>query len=119
MDLLIEDLWEGAAPPTARKSLQANVVRLRTALEPDRPARSPSRFVVHRGRGYALAVPADAVDASVVLVDAAIGRAALDGGDLERARARFGAAVAYWHGEAFEDWHDARWARGDGNGSPR
>ena len=113
VDLLIEDLWEGAAPPTARKSLQAHVVPLRTALEPDRPAGSPGRFVVHRGRGYALAVPADAVDASVVLVDAAIGRAALDGGDPERARARFGAALAYWHGEAFEDWRDAGWARGE------
>ena len=54
-----------------------------------------------------------AVDASVALVDAAIGRAALDGGDPERARARFGSALAYWHGEAFEDWRDAGWARGE------
>ena len=36
VDQLLETLWDGAPPRTGRKSLQAHVVRLRTALEPGR-----------------------------------------------------------------------------------
>ena len=41
VDRLLEALWDGAPPRTGRKSLQAHVVRLRTALEPDRPRDRP------------------------------------------------------------------------------
>jgi DNA-binding SARP family transcriptional activator len=33
-DRILNMLWDGAPPVTARKSLQAHVVRLRSALEP-------------------------------------------------------------------------------------
>ena len=46
--------WSGEPPRTAVKSLQAHVVRLRTALEPERPVGSPGQFVVRRQAGYAL-----------------------------------------------------------------
>ena len=48
---LVESLWDGDPPPSARKSLQAHVVRLRSALEPDRPQGSTGRYVVRRGHG--------------------------------------------------------------------
>src|SRR3954468_12127837 len=53
-DSLAETLWNGAPPASARKSLQAHVVRLRSSLEPDRPSGSTGRFVARRGTGYAL-----------------------------------------------------------------
>src|SRR5215212_6011768 len=63
VDALSETLWDGDPPVSARKSLQAHVVRLRSALEPDRPAGSTSRFVVRRGPGYALTLDRDSIDA--------------------------------------------------------
>ncbi|UOY01171.1 AfsR/SARP family transcriptional regulator [Blastococcus sp. PRF04-17] len=48
-DRLVDALWDGDAPPSARKSLQAHVVRLRSALEPGRPRGSSGRHVVRRG----------------------------------------------------------------------
>jgi DNA-binding SARP family transcriptional activator len=62
-DRLIDSLSDGAPPPTARKSLQAHIVRLRSALEPGRPKGSSGQFVARRGPGYALALPRSAVDA--------------------------------------------------------
>src|SRR3990170_4576200 len=64
VDQLLESLWNGAPPRTGRKSLQAHVVRLRTALEPGRPAGSPGRYVVRRHAGYALAIERERLDAT-------------------------------------------------------
>src|SRR3954471_15590918 len=47
-DSLTETLWDGDPPVSARKSLQAHVVRLRSSLEPDRPKGSSGRYVVRR-----------------------------------------------------------------------
>ena len=62
-DSLAETLWDGAPPVSARKSLQAHVVRLRSSLEPGRQRGSTGRYVVRRGAGYALAVDRGAIDA--------------------------------------------------------
>ena len=113
MNTLIDDLWDGAPPPSARKSLQAHVVRLRTSLEPERPRGSPGQYVVHRGDGYLLAISAKDVDAGLVGLSAASGRAALAAGQAAAARTLFADALAYWRGEAFADWPDAPWAEGE------
>ena len=63
VDRLHELLWNGDPPPSARKSLQVHVARLRSALEPDRPRGSPGQYVVRRPRGYALVVGADLTQA--------------------------------------------------------
>ena len=55
-DSLAESLWHGDPPVSARKSLQTHVVRLRSALEPDRPKGSTGQYVVRRGTGYALTI---------------------------------------------------------------
>src|SRR5215218_10553752 len=62
-DFLAETLWDGDPPVSARKSLQAHVVRLRSALEPARPKGSSGRYVVRRGQGYALALDRSSIDA--------------------------------------------------------
>src|SRR6185312_14972065 len=63
VDRLIEDLWRGEAPPRAIASLQAYVSNLRRVLEPEREPRAPARLLVSAPPGYAVRLPADAVDA--------------------------------------------------------
>ena len=113
VDVLVEDVWSGRPPPTARRSLQAHVVRLRSSLEPERPPGSPGQFVARRGDAYALAVSPESVDAGAAAVAASAGRAAHAAGDLLAARHGFEAALAYWRGEPFEDWRTAGWADGE------
>ncbi|WP_377506502.1 AfsR/SARP family transcriptional regulator [Micromonospora vulcania] len=60
---MIEDLWRGEAPPQAIASIQAYVSHLRRLLEPARERRAPARVLVTAPPGYAIRVPADAVDA--------------------------------------------------------
>ncbi len=112
VDTLLEDVWDGEPPPTARKSLQAHVVRLRTSLQPDRPKGSPGTLVVRRGDGYALAVAPEDVDAEAAAARAAVGRAALAEGQAARARDLLREAECLWRGEPFVDWPDASWAQG-------
>jgi DNA-binding SARP family transcriptional activator len=80
-DALAESLWDGDPPASARKSLQAHVVRLRSALEPGRPSGSTGRYVVRRGSGYALAVGRTDVDALLIADRAARGHARLVAGE--------------------------------------
>ena len=110
VETLVEDVWDRTPPPTARKSLQAHVVRLRSALEPDRPGGSPGRFVVRRGDGYAIVVDPDDIDARVLTSTAASGRAALASGAPDRARRLLTGAEALWRGDPLADWPDADWA---------
>ena len=109
-DRLQDAVWDGAPPPTARKSLQAHVVRLRSALEPDRPRGSSGRYVARRGAGYALSVERAAVDALRAADLAARGRAQLAGGETELAVAELTAARALWRGQPYADWPYAPFA---------
>ena len=43
LDRLAESMWNGSPPASARKTFQIHVVRLRSALEPDRIKGSPGR----------------------------------------------------------------------------
>lgn len=56
-DLIIEELWGGSPPASARNTLQSYVVHLRRALQPDGTAR-----IETRGYGYKLAVDPSDVD---------------------------------------------------------
>jgi DNA-binding SARP family transcriptional activator/WD40 repeat protein len=109
-DCLVETLWDGDAPPSARKSLQAHVVRLRSALEPDRPRGSSGRYVVRRGAGYALAVDREDLDWMRLTDAAARGRALLSSGDAAVAERILTAALDLWRGEPYADWPDAPFA---------
>ena len=107
-DRLVDALWDGAPPVTARKSLQAHVVRLRSALEPERPRGSPGRYVVRRGAGYALAVDRAAIDALQIGDLAARGRAQLVSGDAEQAARQAALDLCRWY--PYADWPDAPFA---------
>jgi DNA-binding SARP family transcriptional activator len=109
-DSLVDALWEGVAPPTARKSLQAHLVRLRSSLEPDRAKGSTGQYVVRRGPGYALALPRADIDALHFGDLAARGHAQLASAEAPAAAREFGAALQLWRGEPYADWPDATFA---------
>jgi DNA-binding SARP family transcriptional activator len=52
-DLLIELLWPNSTPNAAATTLRSAINALRNVLEPDRPNRAPSRYIVTQAPGYA------------------------------------------------------------------
>jgi DNA-binding SARP family transcriptional activator/ABC-type glycerol-3-phosphate transport system substrate-binding protein len=88
-DRLVDAVWGASPPPTARKTLQVYVSRLRRGLGAD--------AIVTVGDGYRLTVGPDAIDADRFRRLADEGRAALhDDPDLAAARLR--RALALWEG---------------------
>ena len=59
---IVEALWGEAVPASALATLHGYIYTLRRALDPDRAARRPSTVVVTTPTGYALHLPADALD---------------------------------------------------------
>jgi DNA-binding SARP family transcriptional activator/WD40 repeat protein len=110
VDRLVELLWDGEPPTTARKSLQVHVVHLRSALEPGRPRGSPGRYVARRGDGYVLVVERDAVDAHRFYDLVARGRAVLTAGDPDAVVRQLTEALRLWRGPPYVDWPDADFA---------
>ena len=111
-DRVVETLWDGDRPATARKSLQAHLVRLRSALEPDRPQGSTGRYVVRRGPGYALAVDRASIDALHIGDLAARGRACSRPGTRPGARGACRPRSACGGASPTRDWPDAAVRRG-------
>jgi DNA-binding SARP family transcriptional activator/WD40 repeat protein len=109
-DRIVESLWNGDPPPSARKSLQAHLVHLRTALEPNRPRGSTGRHVVRRGAGYALDVARDDLDALRLGDLTTLGRARLASGRARDAIDALTEAIDLWRGEPYADWPDAEFA---------
>src|SRR5215203_471841 len=110
LDRLAESMWNGSPPASARKTFQIHVVRLRSALEPDRIKGSPGRYIVRREAGYALA--ADRADVDVLAFGdlVARGRAHLASGDAVTAVDLLTNAIGLWRGEPYGDWPDAPFA---------
>jgi DNA-binding SARP family transcriptional activator len=106
---LVEALWGAAPPPTAEKTLQTYVARLRGLLEPDRGLAGPS-VLVTASSGYCLRAEAEAVDAALFELLVGKGARALSAGAPELALARLRRALALWRGEAYEDLPDAAFA---------
>ncbi|MEN3539632.1 BTAD domain-containing putative transcriptional regulator [Microbispora sp. ZYX-F-249] len=96
---LIEALWNGQPPASARKNLQGYVHRLRHSI-------AGQEHIVHSAAGYAIIVGAGQVDALrfADLVDR--GQAAYDRGDLESAGATLRQALKLWRGTPYADASD-------------
>ena len=109
-DRIVETLWNGDRPASARRSLQVHLVHLRSALEPERPRGSTGRYILRRGTGYSLAADRDDVDALRFTDLAARGRALLAAGDAAEAVRTLSAALDLWRGEPYGDWPDAAFA---------
>ena len=102
-DRLIEELWGERAPPTAAKSLQVHVSRLRAALE-DSGADGADGVVLTRGGGYLIRVAPGELDRDRFerLVDEASG--ALGEAEPRRALELLGEAFALWRGPPLADF---------------
>ncbi len=117
---LLDALWEGSPPPSGAASLQSYISHLRRALEPDRPARAPSRVLVSSGSGYRIPVPwydgaQDGVDDGAHDgVDAwRFERLVEDAANAQDASARVRTlreALALWRGPALADFTGSEWA---------
>jgi DNA-binding SARP family transcriptional activator len=97
-DRLIEVIWpaDAGGPATARRQVQDLVSRLRKRLT---EAGCPASVVTAQGPGYALRLPAAAIDASRFRHGVADGRA-IRAADPGRAAAQFRSALRQWRGDA-------------------
>ncbi|MEU7484413.1 BTAD domain-containing putative transcriptional regulator [Streptomyces sp. NPDC042319] len=99
---LIDAVWGTAAPGRAVNLVQRHAAGLRRVLEPDRPARSPSRLLTWTESGYVLAVPPGALDLDTVDEQIERGRAARSAGDWRTAAEALHAALRQWRGRLCE-----------------
>ncbi|MFI7439028.1 AfsR/SARP family transcriptional regulator [Nonomuraea indica] len=96
---LIDAVWGEDAPPRALGALRTYVSRLRTVLEPDRPARSRPEILTSVGRGYALRLTDGALDLTRFERAVHDAEAARKAGHLSEAAAALRAALAMFDGE--------------------
>ncbi|MEV4217369.1 BTAD domain-containing putative transcriptional regulator [Nonomuraea sp. NPDC049725] len=96
---MIDAVWGEDAPPRALGALRTYVSRLRTVLEPDRPARSRPELLTSVGRGYALRLPGDALDLTRFERGMAEAESARRSGRLSAAATGLRAALALFEGE--------------------
>jgi DNA-binding SARP family transcriptional activator len=99
MDLLVDSLWLGAAPRTARKTVQIYIHRLRALL-------GHEELISRECGGYRLTVPTIAIDATRFEEEVQRARYARAAGDFGTARAQLRAALALWRGPALADFPD-------------
>ena len=95
-DRLVEELWRGAPPPGAAKTLRSYVSRLRAVL-------APEVALVARGGGYVITAEPGLVDAARFERLVAVAREALGGGEAAVAGSRFREALGLWRGPALAD----------------
>ncbi len=100
IERIVSRLWGEVAPSSALNTLQSYVSRLRTVLDPARPAGTASDLIVGQASGYLLAVDPEQVDAFVFQRLAAAGREALRIDDPAAAETILIEALALWRGPA-------------------
>ena len=94
VDALVEALWPAGQPPSARKTLQGHILRLRRAVGP--------AAIVERDGGYRLDPELVEVDATRVTRLVAAAREALRRGDAEVAIGLLGEVSEAFRGEPYE-----------------
>ncbi|MEW9550115.1 BTAD domain-containing putative transcriptional regulator [Nonomuraea sp. NPDC050783] len=96
---MIDAVWGEDAPPRALGALRTYVSRLRTVLEPGRPARSRPELLTSIGRGYALRLPDDTLDLTRFERGVAAAEAARRAGRPREAAEGLRAALTLFEGE--------------------
>jgi len=105
LDRLIDELWGETPPPTAAKTLQAQVSRLRRALNGDEdPAAHMLGPLETRGHGYLLKIEPGQVDADRFQGMLEEARRTRADGKPEEAAEELRQALALWRGPALADF---------------
>ena len=99
---LIEGLWGEDPPPTALKTVQGHVARVRRVLE----SAGMAGALLTREPGYFMQIDSDSIDAVVFERHARTGRRSVGIGDIQTAEREFSAALALWRGDALADCRD-------------
>ncbi|WP_441250459.1 AfsR/SARP family transcriptional regulator [Kitasatospora sp. McL0602] len=95
---LVDGLWGDRPPPQAVAALRTYVSRLRTVIEPNREVRAPAELLVSVSDGYALRVPAEALDLSVFDRTSAEAATARSAGDAQESHRLLVSALSLWSG---------------------
>ncbi|WP_433790587.1 AfsR/SARP family transcriptional regulator [Actinoplanes sp. CA-252034] len=113
VDRIVDELWGDGPPSSALATLQAYISRLRKLLEPRRAPRAASTVLVSDPVGYALSLPAGAVDAWSLEreVHSVQERARELTG--EQALAILRTALDRWGGEPYPEFAGAPWAQAE------
>jgi DNA-binding SARP family transcriptional activator/ABC-type branched-subunit amino acid transport system substrate-binding protein len=96
VDTLIDELWGERPPPTAAKTLQSHVSRLRSAL--------PNVAIDTRGHGYVLRIEPRQLDADAYADMLEEARRRLADADPERAGELLRQALGLWRGKPLADF---------------
>ncbi|GAA3443076.1 AfsR/SARP family transcriptional regulator [Planomonospora venezuelensis] len=96
---MIDAVWGEGSPPRALGALRTYVSRLRAVLEPGRSPRTRPELLTSVGRGYALRIPADALDLALFESRTQEAEAARRAGDLGAAAEHLRAGLALCTGE--------------------
>lgn len=111
-DEIAEKLW----PDAGIRSLQGvryYVHALRDRLEPGRPARAPSSFVLWQDGGYSLDRARVSIDAEEFEREVSVGLAAARRGDDQRACEHLRRGLSFYGGDFLADEPYAEWAIGE------
>ncbi|WP_432956034.1 AfsR/SARP family transcriptional regulator [Micromonospora haikouensis] len=108
---LVEDVWPDDPPESAVATIQTYVSRLRKVFEPGNSSRASWQILVRQGPGYALRLPAGAVDADRFVTLAREGADHLAAGAAGTALAALDQALALWRGPAYADCAEQPFAR--------
>ena len=106
---IAEALWPGAGP-TALNNVRHFIHSLRDKLEPDRPKRAPSSFIVAVQGGYAIDRRRVQIDADDFEEAAKKGVEAARRGALDEAEAALSGALELYRGDFLSDEPYAEWA---------
>ncbi|MFJ9363906.1 BTAD domain-containing putative transcriptional regulator [Nocardia sp. NPDC101769] len=106
---LVNSVWMGKPPRTARKMIHNAVSDIRRHLENLDPDGTVS--LVTQQPGYALLVPLETIDLQTFCTMERAARTALNGGQVEFAHEQLRAALALWRGRALADLTEngAKW----------
>ncbi|MEV0133978.1 BTAD domain-containing putative transcriptional regulator [Dactylosporangium sp. NPDC050688] len=107
---IVEVLWGAEPPASALGTVHSHLTRLRRALEPDRPPRSPARVLVRVGAGYAVRPAPGCFDVERFSGLAAEGQKLVGRGRYGLACEVLDPALALWRGGAYADFPDAPFA---------
>ncbi|MFI6599873.1 BTAD domain-containing putative transcriptional regulator [Nonomuraea sp. NPDC050536] len=110
LDRLIDDLWQGEAPPQALSSLRTFVCQLRRVLEPRTEGRTAPSVLVTEPGGYVLRVGDDEVDSGRF---ERLFRQAAEARDPALALRLLDQALGLWRGPAYVEFAGTLWAEGE------